>query len=51
MKAANEHMDTLGVPDDSLYRGLASVQVACTIDPMLRILMREMYPGAQMLMG
>lgn len=51
MKAANEHMDAQGVPEDSLYRGLASITVACTIDPMLRTLMSEMYPGPQQILS
>lgn len=41
---AMKHLDECEVPSDSLLRGLAEVHLACNIDPLLRHLMREMYP-------
>jgi hypothetical protein len=50
MEVANEHMDASGVPEDSLIRGLADIQLACNAQPMLRQYMREGYPTPEQLM-
>lgn len=49
MKQANEHMDSLGIPEDAIVRGLANVQLACQANPDLQALMAEMYPSPQQL--
>jgi hypothetical protein len=50
MVAANEHMDAEGIPEDSLVRGVASVQLACNANPMLSIAMKRCWPELEMLL-
>lgn len=51
MVIANDHMDAQGVPDDSVLRGLAGVQLACNLNPALEFLCTEMWPSPQALLG
>lgn len=44
MEQANAEMDEQGVPEDSLIRGMADISIACEHHPVLKALMREMYP-------
>lgn len=50
MEQANEHLDASGVPEDSLVRGVVSVQLACNQNPMLSIAMKRCWPELDQLM-
>lgn len=50
MKAANLHMDAEGVPEDSLVRGIAEVQLACNGNPLLKKVMRQCWSNLDSLL-
>jgi hypothetical protein len=47
LEAANEHMDALGVPDDSVIRGVVDIQLACNANPILKKLITQCWPTAE----
>lgn len=47
---AMAHLDALGVPEDSLVRGLAEVTIACNIEPYLGKVMMSNYSMKESLM-
>lgn len=49
IKMADQHMDAVGVPEDSISRPLAHFSLALNQNPGLLYLMREMYPNARAL--
>ena len=49
MEQANAEMDEQGVPEDSILRGFADIQIACAHHPVLMYLMREMWTTTDML--
>ena len=42
---ASAHMDAEGVPEDSLFRGLVLVTLACNQNPILQSLMETLWPS------
>jgi hypothetical protein len=41
-----EHLDSIGVPEDAeVTRGLVRIHILCNMQPVMRFLMFEMYPG------
>lgn len=49
MEHVYAEMDEQEVPQDSILRGLANIQIACEHSPVLKALMTEMYPSQQTL--
>jgi hypothetical protein len=50
MIQANAHMDELGIPADSVLRGMADIQLACNAHPILSALMRHCWPSEETLL-
>ena len=46
MEIANDDMDARGIPQDSVIRGLADMQLACNANPVLAKIMKILYPSA-----
>jgi hypothetical protein len=47
---ADKHMDEAGVPADSLFRGLAKLQLALNASPVLEHILRTNYPHPESLL-
>jgi hypothetical protein len=50
MGMANAHMDAQGIPENSVMRGLADIQIACQAHPILSMIMKRCWPTTETLL-
>lgn len=51
MEQVNAELDEQGVPEDSLVRGFADIEIACQNHPTLMMLMKMLYPTSSTLVS